>query len=341
MLSAMSSTENQPIPQKRPIDQVTPEFPGLPMTSLEATKEFAAKSQAALSSVPTISTSLASIFLPLISPHKLQQRFNVKEKSVFVVCRKSYFVLKGLVETFNIEDYSGIYVRGPVGVGKSYLLYLLAAEYRLDRDNYRVTYINDCAAWKVDMFGYILRELVMTFFNDDIESKSIVEWCQAILESDKEVKLTQKLMNSLVNYTREKNLQWIIICDQHNAFYARKVVVDDFPFSIISNLSKRGISNIKVLVSASANNEGTLVTRLTFLGYPTEMKGWYTHDISSNRFDAWPSRWPIRWRPRATTAPTCLSWPSAWRRTPISFTPAPPACTPATRWHPGPPWRRT
>ena len=45
--------------------------------------EFAKESQEALCSIPTISTSLASLFLLLISPH--QHRFKVKESSVFVV----------------------------------------------------------------------------------------------------------------------------------------------------------------------------------------------------------------------------------------------------------------
>ena len=65
-----------------------------------------------------------------------------------------------------------------------------------------------------------------------------------------------------------------LLCDQHNALY-NPSVVKEFPFHIIDYLSKNRGTNIKVVNSASANNEG----------YPTEMKGWHTHDISIHHFD--------------------------------------------------------
>ncbi|KAK6093399.1 hypothetical protein MT418_006025 [Batrachochytrium dendrobatidis] len=274
MLSAMSSTKHRPNPRKRPIDLVTPEFPPLPaISSLKATVEFAAKSQEALRSIPTISTNLASLFLPLISPNRLQRRFRVEENTVFVVMTKSYPLLKNELDLFSVKDFYGIYVRGPVGVGKSYLLYLLAAEYRLNRENYRVTYINNCAAWRAYKFGYILRELVTTFYDDTIGEKSIVEWCQAVTESNKEEEMMM-MMESLVNYIHLNKLQWIVIFDQHNALFDPSVI-KDFPFSLINYLSNHQNSNIKIIVSASASNEG----------YPTKMKDWHTHDLSSHRFD--------------------------------------------------------
>lgn len=273
----MSSTKHQPNLRKRPHSEVEPEFPSIPILSFVAAQEFAGKSQEALLSVQQgLSATFpgsSSIFLPLISPHQLQQRFKVKENSVFVVVRKSYTLLKDDVLSLNLEDCCGLYVRGPVGVGKSYLLYLLAAEYRLNRQSYRVTYINDCAEWRDDKFGLILREFVTTFHDDIINSKSIVEWCDAVIGSEKEERMMM-MMIALVNYVRENTLQWIVICDQHNALF-NPPVVKEFPFNLISFLSMKRCSNIKVIISASANNEG----------YPTEMKGWQTHDISSHRFD--------------------------------------------------------
>ena len=270
----MSSSKHKPNPRKRPIDLVTPDFPSLPAISLEATMEFAVKSQEALRSVPIISSNLASLFLPLISPHQLQQRFKVKESAVFVVMRKSYHLLQNEVASYDLEEFNGIYVRGPVGVGKSYLLYLMASEYRLNRETYRVTYINDCAEWREDKFGYILRELITTFYDDTIEAKSIVEWCQAVTGSEKEEKMMMMMMEALVNYVKENPYIWLVICDQHNALF-NPSVVKEFPYNLITYLSRKRGSHIKVVISASANNEG----------YPTEMKGWHTHDISSHRFD--------------------------------------------------------
>ncbi|EGF78147.1 hypothetical protein BATDEDRAFT_26889 [Batrachochytrium dendrobatidis JAM81] len=243
----MSSNKHQPNLGKRPHSEVTPEFPSLPSLSFAAVQEFAGKSQEALVSVQESLVGAtfpgSSLFLPLISPHQLQQRFNVADDdSVLVVIRKSYPLLKSEIISLNNKKYSGIYVRGPVGVGKSYLLYLLASEYRLNRPYYRVTYINDCKSWRTDPYGYLLEELVTTFYTDFVDNN---------------------------------NLQWLVICDQHNALFSPSVIFDKFPFSIIDYIAINRGSNIKVVISASANNEG----------YPTEMKGWQTHDISSHRFD--------------------------------------------------------
>lgn len=192
-----------------------------------------------------------------------------------MVVRKSYLNLKNDVDGLNCKKFSGIYVTGPVGVGKSYLLYLLAAEYRLNRKSYRVTYINDCAGWRRRPYHYIIEELVTTFYDDKIKGRSVVEWCQEVIGSEKEEKLFMNMINDLICYIDDQNLQWIVICDQHNSFYARSVVVEHFPFNIIFTLADCRRSNINVIISASANNEG----------YPTEMKGWQTHDISSHRFE--------------------------------------------------------
>ena len=164
-------------------------------------------------------------------------------------------------------------ISGPVGIGKSYLLYLLAAEYRLKRNVYRVTYINNCASWRRDRYGYLLKEMIMTFYDDTIDSKSIVDWCKEVHGSDKEEKMMM-MMKSLINYTQSRHLQWIFIGDQHNALF-NPSVVKDFPYNIVDYLAENRGSNIKVIISASANNEG----------YPTEMKGWYTYEMSTHHFD--------------------------------------------------------
>lgn len=114
----MSSTNHQPNPGKRPISEVTPEFPSLPTPSLEETIEFAKKSQEALVSVQqglqiraTFSNN-SYIFLPFISPHQLQQRFNVGENnSILVLGRKSYPALKIQLDSLNNKKYCGIYVQ--------------------------------------------------------------------------------------------------------------------------------------------------------------------------------------------------------------------------------------
>ncbi|KAI3658488.1 hypothetical protein MP638_001914 [Amoeboaphelidium occidentale] len=277
MLSAMSSSAVRVYPKKRKIDETRNDdaFPSLPIRTLESTRDFAVKSQKAVESIVGFPTTPQALALPLISPHQLQYRFKVQKTVVHFIMRKSYANLKEVVLELDGEENNGLYVRGPVGVGKSHSLYLLATELRMKRnEGFRVTYINDCGSWRVDIYGYILRELVTTFYDDTIQGKSIVEWCNAVRGSEREEMLEQ-LIDILVNYVTLAKLEWIIICDQHNALYARSVLVDKFPFNIISKLSNYSTAGVKVVISASANNEG----------YPTEMKGWYTYDISSHNFD--------------------------------------------------------
>ncbi|KAJ3340403.1 hypothetical protein HDU83_007091 [Entophlyctis luteolus] len=202
---------------------------------------------------------LSFVSLPLVSPHKLNYPLEVApDNSVFVIVRKSYLLLKEALLELNTDDYAGLYLRGPTGVGKSYLLYVLAAELRFLRKTHRVTYINDCQAWRVDKFGFILREL----------------WCDAVAGSDEE-EMMMRMMLELIRHVKKKGLEWVIICDQHNALYAHPVVVQQFPFSIINYLSNNCDWNIKIIISASANNEG----------HPTEMRGWLTRDIVPHKFD--------------------------------------------------------
>ncbi|KAI3659465.1 hypothetical protein MP638_004527 [Amoeboaphelidium occidentale] len=298
MLSAMSSSVTQVFPRKRSREEAeaAPEFPALPGLSLERIGAFAAKSQAALEYIKKLPTNTSVICLPLLSPHKPPYRFKFTEdESVHMIMRQAYATLSQEVLDLNYRKYSGIYVRGPVGVGKSHLLYLLAAELRMNRGLYRVTYISDCKDWpelrmnrglyrvtyisdckdwRNNPYGYILKEFVTTFFDDVVDGRSIIDRCNAVQGADKEEKMIQ-LLEALISYVQQQNLQWIIICDQYNAFYARSVVADQFPFSIIDILAKSSGYNIKAVISASANNEG----------YPTEMKGWKTHDLPSHRFN--------------------------------------------------------
>ncbi|KAI3659379.1 hypothetical protein MP638_001301 [Amoeboaphelidium occidentale] len=278
MLSAMSSSSTAFQPnfkgREMDIDAKTPEFPECPeKLSLQTTREFALKSQLALTSLDGFSSEQQSLFLPLITPHELQYRFYVEQSSVYVVMRKPYPVLKNEVDRLDMRRFRGIYVRGPVGVGKSHLLYILAAEFRLNRSQYRVTYINDCADWRRDPWSYLFNELVMTFYDDSILGKSIVEMCEEFANSYKREDL-MLMMHALIDHVKSNHLQWLVICDQHNALF-NPSVIKNCPFDVIDFLASHRGSNIKVIISASANNEG----------YPTEMQGWRTHDISSHRFD--------------------------------------------------------
>ena len=110
MLAAMAaSSQTLPVTLKRQVNESAPDFPPLPGISLDAISAFTSQSDLALRSVDFTQKSL---FLPLISPHRPQdQRFKIKEKSIFVMVRKSYETLKDEVRKFDYDEYSGIYVR--------------------------------------------------------------------------------------------------------------------------------------------------------------------------------------------------------------------------------------
>ncbi|EGF81606.1 hypothetical protein BATDEDRAFT_87663 [Batrachochytrium dendrobatidis JAM81] len=69
-------------------------------------------------------------------------------------------------------------------------------------------------------------------------------------------------MDTLIPYINTRNLQQIVIFNQHNALFNASVV-KNFPFNIISTLADNRESNIKLIISASVNNDG----------YHTKMKG--------------------------------------------------------------------
>ncbi|KAJ3312045.1 hypothetical protein HDV04_003432 [Boothiomyces sp. JEL0838] len=272
-MSASSPLRHKPLSAKRTLGLPIPEFPPLPLYFLDKVQQFAVKSQKALEAIGNFTTQ-NYVILPLLSANDLQDQFRVHENSVYVIMRKAYSNLKDAFWGTTIHHNIGTLFRGPTGVGKSYLLYLLAAEHRLYRQTYRVTYVNDCAAWKKEVYGYILRELVVTFYDDIIEQRSIVEWCESNYVNEKERDMWN-LIDMLTNFVLEKDLTWILIFDQYNAFYDQPVTVDDFPFTIVCYLAAIRYKNIKVIASESVENDR----------YPLKMRGWKPHDISSYNFD--------------------------------------------------------
>ncbi|KAK6091489.1 hypothetical protein MT418_003688 [Batrachochytrium dendrobatidis] len=127
----------------------------------------------------------------------------------------------------------------------------------MNRSRYRVTCINDCAVWRHCSYYCLLNEPVTTFYNDSFDGETIVGWCKAVVESEK-----QEMMDTLIPYINTRNLQQIVIFNQHNALFNASVV-KNFPFNIISTLADNHESNIKLIISASVNNDG----------YHTKMKG--------------------------------------------------------------------
>jgi hypothetical protein len=122
MLAAMSSSnEHRPIPVRRSVSSNP--FPSLPAFSFNEVVIFAQLVQDSLNHAlepPIVSVTgtkaptplRSSLYLPLVTPNQPNYRLSVADdNSVFVVCRKSYLVLKDALLRLNIRKYSGMYLR--------------------------------------------------------------------------------------------------------------------------------------------------------------------------------------------------------------------------------------
>jgi hypothetical protein len=120
----------------------------------------------------------------------------------------------------------------------------------MNRGKYRVTYISDSAQWRREKFSFHIKELIMTFYDDDLRDKTIVAWCQeiSVICSSKET-LTMKLVDILTAYVQSKGLEWILICDQYEGLFEPSVN-SEFPFNILLYISRKQSANTTKLVIA-------------------------------------------------------------------------------------------
>ncbi len=222
------------------------------------------------------------INLPLISPNPLSYRIRIENDVVPAIVRRAYFLLKDAV--LGDRD-TPLYVHGPRGVGKSYILYMLATNLvirqRTAPFQTRVTYINDCEAWILGDHEYFLTELVATFFHDDVEL-NILSKVKAIQETfDQPTRNNQilKLLSELKAFVFRKNLRWFVIFDQLNAFQDGKSLSStaELALRIVRLFEKTRSRQVTVLGSASANNER----------YSLDFEDWATFSIGviPNRYN--------------------------------------------------------
>lgn len=180
--------------------------------SYENVVAFSAASQRALESFyKSLSDGDRILRLPFISVHALQsQRFSHSEDSITLLKRSFYEDFRTKALSRSEIDCNGLYVRGPIGIGKCYMLYWLASDLRSrQNESYRVTYINDCEFWSSKKYEFILNELATTFFDDTIDGKSMVEWCKYVEAGDNE-NLLRHMMKAIINYVAKKPLKMVV-----------------------------------------------------------------------------------------------------------------------------------
>ena len=223
------------------------------------------------------------IELPLISPNALNRRIRIENNIVSAIVRRTYFQLREDVMKEGRD--APLYLYGPRGVGKSYLLYILATDLAIGQRSFRpdtrVTYINDCQTWILGNHNFFLTELIVTFASDD-GILNVLPRILAIRETFDELSRQNQileLLSELENFVIENNFRWFIIFDQLNAFHdgLSLSATAALALRIVMMLAKCRSRNVIVLGSASANNET----------YPVEFLDWDTFPIElvPNRYD--------------------------------------------------------
>ncbi|EXX58538.1 hypothetical protein RirG_197050 [Rhizophagus irregularis DAOM 197198w] len=239
--------------------------------------------------------------LPRLSPNKLQDSFHFVNGKLSLIRRNHHDqIYNAIMKALNEENSSrGLHIYGPSGLGKSYSLYYLVSELRLQHD-YRVTYINNCEEWwsshQIEPYQYLLNEFLCTFNKDELTPLTITDWVELVmygLTNNVRNKLCDKslLHNSRVNRiiehlkqpetnTRKERFHlclkelvnfvkndyyWIWVFDQCNSLYKYEVL-NEYPFVLVNGLSGILKNDGLIIVSETSNNDVCLFKSWDKLG---------------------------------------------------------------------------
>ncbi|GBB85238.1 hypothetical protein RclHR1_01180015 [Rhizophagus clarus] len=226
------------------------------------------------------------VYLPKLGPNKLQDRFKFSNEKLSFIRRKNHHrqITKTFIEMTRAEKNSKcLYIRGPSGLGKSYSLYYLVSELRLQPD-YRVTYINSCEEWwishQIEPYQYLINELLCTFHKDVLSPLTITDWAELVMyglttnirenlnavnENQHNFKLNefnevntskgrfQLFINVLADFVKN-DFYWVWIFDQCDALHEHKVL-DEYPFTLVNDLPGILGNAGLIIVSETSNNE--------------------------------------------------------------------------------------
>ncbi|KAI8906668.1 hypothetical protein DFJ77DRAFT_477665 [Powellomyces hirtus] len=157
-----------------------------------------------------------------------------------------------------------LYITGPWGIGKTYLIYGLVHCLRA-LPNYRVVYVSDCEEWtmlfsSMQATSVLLDEIRAAFGREhDDNELGIAKWVEDIRgvvpgaeEGRKD--LFALFLNHLTEWCKARKIELVFVFDQANSIYERNHQYS-FPWSLVETLASPH-SQVKVIVVASANNEG-------------------------------------------------------------------------------------
>jgi len=196
------------------------------------------------------------------------------------------------------------YIRGPKGIGKSYLVLLLVWILR-NQNGIRVLYINNPKLCRMNYWQYIRNEIIYYIFKDGddpnlpvppSEAKGenrLEQWYNYITFEDNKFEAIKTCLNKLRSFFNKKEIQVLFIIDQENVIqrFTRSVDASEKNFAdLFFKIFDHAFCKYKILV-ASENNECYKISKDTPQKYFSAL--FNTKDNVSFLKDIWKSSLPI------------------------------------------------
>ncbi|KAJ2845183.1 hypothetical protein IWW36_004887, partial [Coemansia brasiliensis] len=119
------------------------------------------------------------------------------------------------------------FLRGCKGVGKSYLLFAVAAQLLIEMRSIRVIYIGDCSAWKqctdsTRRSMFLVNKLATAFIDSDEVQVMIDKWvCESGFNNDIFNPTVVSLLNEIQAYCEGKDLEILLALDNVDTVMGR------------------------------------------------------------------------------------------------------------------------
>ena len=235
---------------------------------------------------PPADSDPVSLHLPVVTANALQPQFTVDEmrNSVFTIVRSHYFLFYEKFLAPRTKNSRGIFITGPMGIGKSHLLYLVVSQLRQNKSRYRVIYFHNCKEFVLSRYRYMAHEFLMAFFNDKELLECLTQFLDCAYKPDEAERAFETALSSIIKYVGHNGLRLFVVFDQHNALSAVPHSTMTMPFCVVNRLAFLASQNsdLTVVVSASANDEtcpllldGWTIEHCEILKYDTkEFKVW-------------------------------------------------------------------
>jgi len=175
--------------------------------------------------------------------------------------------IKSEINTLLKNKEQFITLRGPSGSGKSYLLALYTLILRQDK-NYRVIYLNNPEACRLDFNRYVANEIIYAFYRDynnadlplppgfgNQAGTALEKWYKYLVSKAFNTEIIIKCIKAFRDYYQDRNIKLIFLLDQVNVVhrYSKTRRDSEFVTSYWNTFAGYGCS--QHITSVSDDNE--------------------------------------------------------------------------------------